>query len=131
MLYHDVQYRHTAARLAAEGATVIVHGRRESTVREAIDFVKGQGNGEAKVEGIVADVSSLRGMNQLCDDVLARTDRLDCLVNNAGGPAHEAAVGGVKWRTFCLNTTRGRVERFLVGGYAFVVTSILLEHKTG
>lgn len=75
--------RHTASRLAEEGARVIVHGRREAAVKEAVEFVKGKGNGQS-VEGIVADVSSLRGMNHLCDEVLARTDRLDCLLNNAG-----------------------------------------------
>lgn len=36
------------------------------------------------MEGIVADLSSLRGANHLCDEVLRRTDRLDCLLNNAG-----------------------------------------------
>eukprot|EP00752_Nemacystus_decipiens_P009333 g8341.t1 len=75
--------KHTASRLAEEGARVIVHGRRETAVKEAIEFVKGEGNGQ-QVEGVVADLSSLRGMNHLCDEVLARTDRLDCLLNNAG-----------------------------------------------
>lgn len=76
--------RHTASRLAEEGATVIVHGRREAAVKEAVEYVKGKGNGQQRVEGVVADLSSLRGMNHLCDEVLARTDRLDCLLNNAG-----------------------------------------------
>jgi len=75
--------RHTASRLAGDGAAVIVHGRRETAVREAVEFVKGCGKGQ-RVEGVVADVSSLHGMNHLCDEVLARTDRLDCLINNAG-----------------------------------------------
>ncbi|CAN0222547.1 unnamed protein product [Ascophyllum nodosum] len=76
--------RHTASRLAEAGATVLVHGRREASVRDAVEFVKSKGSGVSKVEGFVADVSSLRGMNLLCDEVLARTDRLDCLINNAG-----------------------------------------------
>eukprot|EP00903_Cladosiphon_okamuranus_P011123 g10499.t1 len=75
--------KHTASRLAEEGARVIVHGRREAAVQEAVEFVKGKGN-DQQVEGVVADLSSLRGMNHLCDEVLARTDRLDCLLNNAG-----------------------------------------------
>ncbi len=76
--------RHTASRLAGDGATVFVHGRREAKVKEAVEFVKGRGKGKQRVEGVVADLSSLRGMNHLCDEVLARTDRLDCLINNAG-----------------------------------------------
>ncbi|CAM9775654.1 unnamed protein product [Scytosiphon promiscuus] len=76
--------KHTASRLAEEGATVIVHGRGASKVEEAVKFVRGHQKGNGRVEGIVADLSSLRGMNHLCDEVLARTDRLDCLLNNAG-----------------------------------------------
>lgn len=76
--------RHTASRLAEQGSTVLIHGRKDSAVRNAVAFVKERSDGKAKVEGFVADISSLRGMNQLCDDVLARTDRLDCLINNAG-----------------------------------------------
>lgn len=93
--------RHTASRLAEEGARVIVHGRRETAVNEAVEFVKGNGKGQ-RVEGVVADLSSLRGMNHLCDEVLARTDRLDCLLNNAG----ERGVGLA--RCVIANPTRNR-----------------------
>ncbi|CAM9501286.1 unnamed protein product, partial [Hapterophycus canaliculatus] len=81
--------RHTASRLAEEGASVIVHGRREARVAEAVEFVKNRQKGNGRVEGVVADLSSLRGMNHLCDEVLARTDRLDCLINNAGKSERE------------------------------------------
>lgn len=66
-------------------------------MREAIEFVQGHGGGGAKVEGIVADVSSIRGMNELCDEVLARVDRLDCLVNNAGEHIHICLQQHLQW----------------------------------
>lgn len=70
---------------------MIVHGRRESAVKEAVEYVKGQGNGNGqRVEGIVADLSSLEGMNHLCVEVLGRTVRLDCLLNNAGERRRQA-----------------------------------------
>lgn len=88
--HHDAsassKRRHTAGRLAEQGATVLVHGRRETAVQEAVEFVKEQQReGSAgKVEGFVADVSSFEGMHKLCDEVLAKTARLDCVINNAG-----------------------------------------------
>ncbi|CAN0106759.1 unnamed protein product [Ectocarpus fasciculatus] len=94
--------KHTASRLAEEGATVLVHGRREAAVREAVEHVGGKGKG--KVEGIVADLSSLRGVNHLCDEVLRRTDRLDCLLNNAGvfEPDFRHSDDGLEY-TFAVN----------------------------
>ncbi|CAM9775585.1 unnamed protein product [Scytosiphon promiscuus] len=109
--------RHTASRLAEEGATVIVHGRREAKVAEAVEFVKGHQKTSGKVEGIVADLSSLRGMNHLCDEVLARTDRLDCLVNNAGSFNEELHHG-----------EDGLEHTFTVGALApYVITGRLLD----
>lgn len=70
-------------------------------MRETVEFVEECRSGEAKVEGIVADISSLRGMNELCDEVLARTDRLDCLLNNAGDEIYlTTAVWGVMDENF-------------------------------
>lgn len=46
--------------------------------------MKEQSDGKAEVDGFVADISTLQGMHQFCDEILARTDRLDCLINNAG-----------------------------------------------
>lgn len=63
-----------------------MHGKNEEAIRDAEAFVSWnppQG-GAGTVEGFVADISSVAGMNKLCDDVLTRTGRLDCLINNAG-----------------------------------------------
>ena len=112
--------RHTASRLAEAGATVLVHGRREASVRDAVEFVKSKGSGVSKVEGFVADVSSLRGMNLLCDEVLARTDRLDCLINNAG--RHASSFQG-SYAEGLFPAGRPR-HWFLGGGVLYVSTTL-------
>lgn len=63
-----------------------MHGKKEEAVRDAVAFIGEETpqGGSGKVEGFFADVSSLAGMNKLCDEVLASTGRLDCLINNAG-----------------------------------------------
>jgi NAD(P)-dependent dehydrogenase (short-subunit alcohol dehydrogenase family) len=68
--------RRLAELLAAEGATVLVHGR---------DPARGEAVA-ADVGGSFyqADLSSLAQVRQLADEVLQRHDRLDVLVNNAG-----------------------------------------------
>ncbi|CAM9341140.1 unnamed protein product [Hapterophycus canaliculatus] len=116
--------KHTASRLAEEGATVIVHGRAESKVAEAVEFVKGHQKGNGRVEGIVADLSSLRGMNHLCDEVLTRTDRLDCLLNNAGEKESVRSVFEADFR----HSEDGLEYTFAVNVLApYVITGRLLD----
>src|SRR6185437_11011730 len=69
--------RETAKALARQpDATVLVHGRSP----ERTAAVAAQLGGEP----FVADLSSLDEVRRLADDVLARYDGIDVLVNNAG-----------------------------------------------
>lgn len=80
--------RRTAEVFAAEGARLVVAGRREALGRsleaelgvERCLFVRADVTIEAEVKGLV-------------DAALAKWGRLDCLFNNAGGPA---PVGGIE-----------------------------------
>jgi NAD(P)-dependent dehydrogenase (short-subunit alcohol dehydrogenase family) len=75
--------RETALRLAMLGATVVIAAR---------DPVRTEAVGEqirlrvplARVETVTADLSSLAQVRRLADEVRARYDRLDVLLNNAG-----------------------------------------------
>jgi NAD(P)-dependent dehydrogenase (short-subunit alcohol dehydrogenase family) len=75
--------KQTALRLAMQGATVIIVAR---------DAVRGEAAGDeirqrvrrAQVHVLTADLSSLAQVRRLAEQVLARYDRLDVLVNNAG-----------------------------------------------
>ncbi|SFE92838.1 NAD(P)-dependent dehydrogenase, short-chain alcohol dehydrogenase family [Actinacidiphila alni] len=103
--------RWLAVRLAADGARVLVHGRsaeRAEDVRRAVR----EAAGEDRAEILLADLSDLGQVDRLADEVLARTDRLDVLVNNAGigaaspGGAREVDERGVE-RRFAVNYLAG------------------------
>lgn len=71
----------SAMKLAEQGARVLIGGRS----REKAEAVAGQiraAGGKADV--VLADLSLLSGTRALAEQVLAATDRLDVLVNNAG-----------------------------------------------
>lgn len=70
----------TAMRLAQEGATVLVCGRR----REPLDEVVGRiGSAGGKAEAVVADVSDEAGFTSALEGAAQRHSGLDVLVNNA------------------------------------------------
>lgn len=74
-----------AQELAASGATVVVCGRTQDTLDEAVSQLRAEG-GDA--HAIVADVTSTDDLTQLFDRVDRDHGRLDVLVANAGGPPH-------------------------------------------
>jgi len=69
----------TAARFAAEGATVLLADRDEPKLAEAHASLPGEGH-----EAIVLDVTDEAGWIALAARIEARFGRLDVLVNNAG-----------------------------------------------
>ncbi|MDQ2874174.1 MAG: SDR family oxidoreductase [Actinomycetota bacterium] len=73
-----------ARRLAAEGAAVIVHGRRAEGVSAVVDAILADGG---KAEGQVADLADSKDSARLVTDVLAG-GAVDILVNNAGAFAN-------------------------------------------
>ncbi|KAG5178086.1 oxidoreductase [Tribonema minus] len=75
--------RHTATKLATDGATVLVHGRNQERLAKAVEGVKKQSSND-QVHGILADISTLAGMRTLSTAVHQHTSVLDILVSNAG-----------------------------------------------
>jgi NAD(P)-dependent dehydrogenase (short-subunit alcohol dehydrogenase family) len=71
-----------AKRLASEGASVVITGRRQAVLNEAVALL-----GDRAV-GIVADVSKASSLEALYADVRRRFGRIDVLVANAGGGVH-------------------------------------------
>jgi len=65
--------------LAQEGASVIVNGRSEERVAEAIAKIK-HSTPDAKVSGVVADAATASGVEQLFEKV----PHVDILINNLG-----------------------------------------------
>ncbi|HST63840.1 MAG TPA: SDR family NAD(P)-dependent oxidoreductase, partial [Mycobacteriales bacterium] len=69
--------RAVAGRLAASGATLLLHGRDPGRLDAVVSALPGS-------RPFVADLSSLAEVRGLAAAVLSTVDRLDVLVNNAG-----------------------------------------------
>lgn len=67
----------TAQKLASQGHKVLLHGRSQAKLDEAMVEV-----GDA--EGYIADLSSAADVKRLAFEVTAKHDNLDVLINNAG-----------------------------------------------
>lgn len=90
----------TARRLASEGATVVVAGRREEKLREVAESAEGT------VVPHTCDVSDTEAVRELVRSTVETHGRLDVLVNNAGvGPSGPAPdVSDDDWdRTLAIN----------------------------
>ena len=69
-----------ARALAAEGASVVVNGRSEQRVAQAVLAIKNSGLPEADVRGIAADLGTAEG----CAKMAQAAPEIDVLVNNVG-----------------------------------------------
>ena len=104
--------RYVAARLAAAGAKVLIHGRDAGRGKALADEIRRAGHGEAVF--YQADLSSLAGAGGLADAVIADNERLDVFISNAGigsqndGPARQISADGHELR-FAVNYLAGFV----------------------
>ncbi|AYZ01387.1 SDR family oxidoreductase [Burkholderia multivorans] len=71
----------TAVRFAMEGARIVVNDLDPVAVDEAVDTIRKQGG---QAIAAACDASDDTQVTRTVQDVLARTDRIDVLVNNAG-----------------------------------------------
>jgi NAD(P)-dependent dehydrogenase (short-subunit alcohol dehydrogenase family) len=102
--------RYVAAKLAAAGAKVLIHGRDRDRAKALADEIRRAGHGEAIF--YQADLSSLAGVRQLADAVLAGHSRLDIFISNAGigsrtqGAGRRESADGYELR-FAVNYLSG------------------------
>lgn len=100
-----------ATTLAQEGATVVINGRTEERVNAAIDHIK-QRSLDAKLQGLVADLGTTDGTNQLFQQV----SEVDILVNNLGIYSAKtfAEISDEEWTKFLeVNVMSGvRLSRY-------------------
>src|SRR5450432_1078172 len=102
--------RYVAARLAAAGANVLIHGRDRARAKALADEIRGQGH----IEPIFyqADLASLAGARRLAAAVLAGHQRLDVFISNAGigsrslGSERQTSADGHELR-FAVNYLSG------------------------
>jgi NAD(P)-dependent dehydrogenase (short-subunit alcohol dehydrogenase family) len=102
--------RYVAAKLAAAGAKVLIHGRDQARARTLADEISGQGHGDPIF--YQADLSSLAGARRLAEAVLAGHQRLDLFISNAGigsrtsGAERQTSADGHELR-FAVNYLSG------------------------
>ena len=102
--------------LARQGARVIMVGRNQAKTEAARADVASR-SGSKEVSYLLADFASQASVRALADAVRSRADRLDVLVNNAGGvnKARTVTADGIE-TTFAVNHL----------GY-FLLTNLLLD----
>jgi retinol dehydrogenase 14 len=105
-----------ARSLAQQGAKVVMVGRDAGKTTSCLEEVRRSAPG-ADVTSLLCDFSRQADVRRLADDVLAKFDRLDVLVNNAGGVFSNRTLtaDGIE-ATFAVNHL----------GY-FLLTQLLLE----
>ncbi|HEX9672630.1 MAG TPA: SDR family oxidoreductase [Burkholderiales bacterium] len=107
--------RAVAEALAAEGARVIVNGRNEATVKDAVAALSRHG----EAHGIAADLATAAGARKVLD-AAARIGPVDILVNNVGffEVKDFTAISDRDWlEMFELNVMSGvRLSRALLPG---------------
>jgi NAD(P)-dependent dehydrogenase (short-subunit alcohol dehydrogenase family) len=67
--------------LAREGAAIVVSGREQDAVDASVAAMRALG---VESFGLTADLSNVTEAHRLAEETLARVERLDVLVNNAG-----------------------------------------------
>jgi 3-oxoacyl-[acyl-carrier protein] reductase len=76
--------RAVAEELAAEGASLVLCARGEEPLREAVESIAAATGRE--VHGVVADVSTMSGIERVVAEAHSAFGRVDVLVTNSGGP---------------------------------------------
>ncbi|MFN3199510.1 MAG: SDR family NAD(P)-dependent oxidoreductase [Bradymonadia bacterium] len=89
----------TAQMLASQGHTILLHGRNPSKLDAVAQEIDGQ------TEQYIADLSNMRDVEAMANEIVHRHDRLDVLINNAGvlKTAHTKTREGLDIR-FVVNT---------------------------
>jgi NAD(P)-dependent dehydrogenase (short-subunit alcohol dehydrogenase family) len=89
--------------LAEKGAKVIIVGRNPEKSATVLAELKSS-SGNENIDLLMADLAVMQEVRDLAEQVISHYDRLDILLNNAGGyfAKHELTSDGLE-RTFALN----------------------------
>lgn len=120
--------RATATMLAGEGASVVIHARKDKEgVDEAVALLTAEG---ATAIGHIADVSTEAGAQSLIEAAVGRFGRVDILVNNAAIRRNTPLVEMTyaEWREVLANSldcaflcTRYAAPHMIKGGWGRIV----------
>jgi NADP-dependent 3-hydroxy acid dehydrogenase YdfG len=118
--------RATAILLAAQGARVMIFGRHQRDLDEAMKDIRAAGG---EVLGLSADVSDPEDIRRVFTELDQQMDRLDILINNAALGYGSVMEGGYPEWEYILKTnllgymamTHAAVERMKANGWGHIV----------
>lgn len=117
----------TARGLARRGARVVIVGRNPQKTADAVRNLR-ESTGSSEIHNLLADLSSMAETRRLAADFNARYDRLDLLINNAGGVFQKRTFTAEDLEyTFALNhmsyylLTRLLLDKLIASGPSRVV----------
>jgi retinol dehydrogenase 12 len=93
-----------ALELAKMGAHVVIHGRNSAKAENVKNEIISQCR-HANIDTLIGDVSSLADITRMAEEFNSKYNRLDVLLNNAGGvmdAKRQVTVDGLE-RTFAVN----------------------------
>lgn len=107
-----------AAKFVSEGASVLISGRNEKTLRESAERIG--------CKSLMLDVQDISVLDQFIQDADRMLGGVDCLVNNAGISLHESTFFDVTPETF-----DAQIATNLRGGFFLTqsFTKLLLKEK--
>ena len=118
--------RATAILLASQGAKVLIFGRHQNDLDEAMKDIREAGG---QVLGLTADVSDPEDIQRVFQEFDEQMDKLDILINNAALGYGSITEGGYPEWDYILRTnllgymamTHEAVERMKAGGWGHIV----------
>ncbi len=118
--------RATAILLASQGAKVLIFGRHQNDLDEAMKDIREAGG---QVLGLTADVSDPEDIQRVFQKFDDQMDKLDILINNAALGYGSITEGGYPEWDYILRTnllgymamTHEAVERMKAGGWGHIV----------
>ncbi|WP_065188808.1 SDR family NAD(P)-dependent oxidoreductase [Shewanella woodyi] len=106
----------TAKALVSKGHHVLIHGRNPTKLADVSEILSGLA-GAGVVESYCSDLSNLSDVEALADTIMAKHQKIDVLINNAG-----------VYKTVKIDTEDGLDVRFVVNTIApFLLTQRLVH----
>lgn len=108
--------KQTALELSSLGHKIIIHGRNEKRIAEAINEIE-RSTKNKNLFSALADLSSLKQVKNLATEIQSKFDHIDVLINNAGVYMNEYVI-----------TEDGFEMTFAVNHLShFLLTNLLIE----